>query len=105
MSSFYKRLKALFGFSKREMNGAIGLVFLIIIALIIPSFYTHYFSVAYDRYEDQQILDSLLSELSELEKKATINSQETKLFTFDPNSLPIDSFRMLGIPVFFLKGL
>lgn len=105
MSSFYKRLKAFFGFSKREMNGAIGLIFLIIIALVIPSLYTHYFSLSYNRYEDQQVLDSLLVEIMELENEELQTTKSVELFAFDPNSLSLDSFKLLGLPVFLSERI
>ncbi len=100
MPSFYKRVKTLFGFSKREMNGAIALIFLIIILLISPFLYTHYFSIDYSSYEDQRILDSLIAELESLETEENPPIISFQLFEFDPNVLPVDSLQLLGIPPF-----
>ena len=82
------------------MNGAIALISLIIILLISPSLYTHYFSVDYNSYEDQRILDSLIAEMESKESVENSTVRSFQLFEFNPNVLPVDSLQLLGIPPF-----
>lgn len=81
------------GFSKTEMNGLMVFLPLIVLIIFSPSLYDRYFTVAYEPFEDQRILDSLMIALAQGE----LPKEEPVFFSFDPNTLSQDSFMLLGL--------
>jgi competence protein ComEA len=90
----YKYVQGILGFSKREMNGVLVCILLILFFLFIPGFYTQYYASNDDNPVDQIILDSLIKEFEAVRMEA----EPIAYFAFDPNFLPADSLALLGVP-------
>ncbi|WP_053058262.1 ComEA family DNA-binding protein [Pedobacter sp. BMA] len=95
-------LNKYFGFSKREFNGLLLLVFIIVVLKTAPLFYDHFMPSKNDS-------KALLSQLAEIEIKdrdisshkhngfAATFKKKGKLFKFDPNQLNADGWQTLGL--------
>jgi len=97
-----KNLRGILGFSKREMNGVLLLIPLIIFIMLLPSFYAYFYRPDYDEASDQALLDSLVSLLPEAKGSVEISFDP---FVFDPNVLSKDSLELLGIPSFLVNRM
>jgi len=97
----YKYLKGILGFSKREMNGVLVCIFLILFFLFIPSFYSKYYTPDDGNLVDHIILDSLIKEFEAVQMEA----RRIEYFAFDPNSLPADSLVLLGVPKYLANRI
>lgn len=93
----FNNLRGVLGFSKREMNGVLICIPLMIFFIFLPSFYTKYFSPDYDNSTDQLILDSLVNLFVEHNQK---KDRPITHFFFDPNEVSADSLELLGLPIF-----
>jgi len=91
----FNNLRGFLGFSKREMNGVLVCIPLILFFIFIPSLYTKVFTPDYDSRTDQATLDSLVTLIQE--KSTPQSQQEVVYFVFDPNKISIDSLAYLGV--------
>lgn len=101
-------LKELFTFSKRERGGILALLILMVasmfIFILIDRFPSHQ-QVDYSEYEKEiqsfekqkQYSDDKSNGFKTTKNYSKGNKMESKLFPFDPNSLPKDSFQLLGL--------
>ncbi|OEK05444.1 ComEA family DNA-binding protein [Roseivirga misakiensis] len=95
-----KLLNEWLGLSKSEINGVVVLIPLILLLLLAPSLFRHFFSINYHTGEtDKRLLDSLTAKIEQ-------GFQEELLLVlpplerFNPNNLPLEKFNQLGIPEF-----
>ena len=113
-----KFLRDYFTFNKRERNGLLVLLFIMVLITLWPTVYTAYYKGDLEKVTVIQLsLDSLKPEdkksmfdnnhsdtlLTALEaeyssESNTTNPTEIILFSFDPNALDGDGWRRLGIP-------
>ena len=113
-----KFLRDYFTFNKRERNGLLVLLFIMVLITLWPTVYTAYKKDDLEKVTVVQLsLDSLKPEdkrsmfdnsytdtqLTALEaeyssESNTANPTEIILFSFDPNTLDADGWRRLGIP-------
>lgn len=98
-----KNLRAILGFTKREMNGVLLLLPLACCLIILLRFYEELFPSHYDHSKDQALLDSLVKELKAYQAEA--EDPATVYFNFDPNLISDDSFRLLGVPYFLVNRI
>lgn len=95
MEKVLKFIKNLFSFSHAEAHGFIRLLIVCIVALaiiLVPKFWSH--KPAQVSLEESRKLDSLASLL----EKAGVSHGEKMLFSFNPNTLSVDSLELLGFP-------
>ena len=113
-----KFLRDYFTFNKRERNGLLVLLFIMVLITVWPTVYTAYYKGDLEKVTVVQLtLDSLKPEdkksmfdksysdtpLTALEAEYSsesnaANPTEIILFSFDPNTLDADVWRRLGIP-------
>jgi competence protein ComEA len=113
-----KFLRDYFTFNKRERNGLLVLLFIMVLITLWPTVYTAYYKGDLEKVTVVQLtLDSLKPEdkksmfdnnhsdthLTALEAEYSSKSNASDptaiiLFSFDPNSLDADGWRRLGIP-------
>lgn len=99
MHKFRRTIRHYFGFSRKETNGFLVMMVLMIILLVAPYVYSLFPSATElaDYSNDQKTLDSLVNHLS----ASTISTQPSAppqhFFTFNPNTLSKDSLMLLGI--------
>jgi len=113
-----KFLRDYFTFNKRERNGLLVLLFIMVLITVWPTVYTAYYKGDLEKVTVVQLtLDSLKPEdkksmfdksysdtpLTALEAEYSsesnaANPTEIILFSFDPNTLDADGWRRLGIP-------
>lgn len=101
-------LKELFTFSKRERGGILALLILMVVSMVIFILIDRFPSsqkVDYSEYEKEiesfekqrQFSEDKSYGLKPTQNFTKRNKKETKRFLFDPNTLPKDSFQLLGI--------
>lgn len=110
-----KWLKAYFGFTKKELNGILVLVLLIIAFSLFPFLYPIFHSPA----EKEQDFSEFAAEISKFyaseqhadsrgytsSKKNWEKTSTPVYFQFDPNGLPEDQWRKLGLSVKQIRGI
>jgi len=96
-----KWLNIYFSFTKREYNGLLVMVVMIIIVTAIPYIYERFFYEQLDPDEQRLAIKKL--ELVALEKKQWRHNvkiaKEAKLFSFDPNNTTLQQWQSLGFSV------
>ena len=96
-------LRHYFGFSKKESNGFIVVIAILLITLSIPSFLRAYLE---DNSSEEATLILLKADsvLPSLKTKGSHVSR-TSLFYFDPNTTSEEDFLKLGLPSFLAKRI
>ncbi|MES2418472.1 MAG: helix-hairpin-helix domain-containing protein [Bacteroidota bacterium] len=98
MLSFKNWLNNYFGVTKREYNGLLALILLIVLTSVSPYLYTSFFvkdetlSIA-----DQVAIQQLRLINNEEHPIATKFAAKSRLFKFDPNLITVDQWRQLGL--------
>lgn len=120
MRRFKKQIISFFGFSERETNGFIVLIFLMIAALCIPYIVRYYRSLPYNDKADRHTLDSLgalldarqidheyngSSRFAASKKYDKASGRVTEIFTFDPNTLDAAGWQRLGLPSYMAERI
>jgi competence protein ComEA len=102
-----KWLNEHFGFTKREFNGLLVLIFVIVLLYFAPTVYRNLF---YQSKALNEVERAALSELVLIKDKEHANfyftkneieekefNQKVKLFDFDPNIIDVEQWQMLGL--------
>lgn len=96
-----------FGFSQKETNGFIALLFLMGSFVFLP-FLTSFFAASGGiSTKDQEILNAQLKLLEESLAQAEDSSQSNQIeyFPFDPNSLEISEWEKLGVKTYMAERI
>ena len=120
MKRLRKRIISFFGFSEREVNGFIVLIFLMIMALVVPYIARHYRSRPYDDTTDKRSLDSLAalldvrqtvrenpvsSRFASQKRYSSAPDQNSEVFDFDPNVIDAAGWQRLGVSSYIAERI
>ena len=99
MQGIKESIRSYFTFSKKELNGIILLITLILIVLSFPAIYRYYSPVS---FYDMEAFDTEMQEFQEQIKRSDANQKEKEVaqadyFIFDPNGLDEEYWRRLGL--------
>ncbi|MET4142570.1 helix-hairpin-helix domain-containing protein [Pedobacter sp. UYP1] len=97
-----KWLSSYFNFSKREYNGLLAMVILIVLIRAIPVGYSFFFPEQADPEAERLVINKLILMKSEREnavrqQKLTTPAFQSVLFNFDPNLIDTDDWQRLGL--------
>lgn len=100
-----KRLIDYFSFSKREYNGLLVLIVLIMVAKLSPSVYNYCYPAVFDVHKEDKALQQLIllnrEEIGAHGKREFDSfhnaSVKVKPFRFDPNVLDAEGWQLLGL--------
>ncbi|HEY0666757.1 MAG TPA: helix-hairpin-helix domain-containing protein [Sphingobacteriaceae bacterium] len=104
----FKNIKDWFNFSKKELNGILVLCVLIFFVIIIPPVYSKIFLPededfsAFDKeiskfYASETTLSDGYSSYKNLKDEIEEKELVTEYFSFNPNGLPVESWKRLGL--------
>ncbi|HCT30968.1 MAG TPA: hypothetical protein DIW31_09605 [Bacteroidales bacterium] len=112
MRSNLNETKEYFTFSRSERRGILVLIFLIIVLILAPYFYSSFITnVPTDNSEFKAKVDSFFSTLvvraddnasnriKSIEEDEVVLSKENKYFNFDPNIIQLEDMVQLGLSV------
>ena len=117
MNRLYQRLQNVLGFSRRETNGFLFMVFLMLLAVAalfwVPALFP---DAPYDPTADRRQLDSLAAQLDTSttrpvfisDKKSGYESKprpDVRLFPFNPNEINSEQWQQLGLPRFLAERI
>lgn len=99
MQGIKESIKSYFTFSKKELNGIILLIALILISLSFPAIYRYY---SVKPIYEMEVLDTEIIKFQEEIKRINVNqigkrATKAEYFIFDPNGLDEKSWRKLGL--------
>ncbi|MBB5619689.1 DNA uptake protein ComE-like DNA-binding protein [Pedobacter cryoconitis] len=100
-----KWLRSYFSFSKREYNGLLAMVVLIVLIRAVPFVYVSFFPEQTDPETERLAINKLMWMKQEKEgavrqqKMAAAPSLKSTLFNFDPNLINADDWQRLGLSV------
>lgn len=99
MQGIKESIKSYFTFSKKELNGIILLIALILISLSFPAIYRYY---SVKPIYEMEVLDTEIIKFQEEIKWINVNqigkrATKAEYFIFDPNGLDEKSWRKLGL--------
>ncbi len=93
-----------FIFTKKERNGIIGLIILLVFIILLPSLYNHSFpdksaALPIDIKEYQVLLTrpNVKATSADYPIKSTDKKRTVHLFDFDPNTLSVEGWQRLGV--------
>jgi competence protein ComEA len=122
MRQLWRRFRAwvrrYFGFSYREVNGFIVLLFIMIALLAAPPLYDYYApSQTTDYTKDKPLLDSMLAAINRLDTsqnftpryanitESELEKPEAQLFYFNPNLISAEQWQQLGLKKFMAERI
>ncbi|MDX1904120.1 MAG: helix-hairpin-helix domain-containing protein [Thermonemataceae bacterium] len=94
-----------FGFSQKETNGTILLLFILILSIIIPWIYEYAPSRKLDNTKDNKIRDSLVLTLEKLDNEAEIPIPDGDFYPFDPNKINTETWLKFGLDAKIAKRI
>jgi len=97
-----KWLSSYFNFSKREYNGLLAMIVLILLIRAVPFGYVFFFPEQTDPETERSAINKLILMKSEKEtafrqQKMTAPVLKSTLFNFDPNLIDTDDWQRLGL--------
>lgn len=99
-----KWLRSYFSFSKREYNGLLAMVVLIVLIRAVPFVYVFFFPEQTDPETERLAINKLMwmkqeKETAVREREIEAPALKSTLFNFDPNLINADDWQRLGLSV------